>query len=122
MNNENVFGLPVNVGTPEEVDAAMDSSDRPHFIVVMRCEDQPADTLPAEQRARNRRTLCEVCSAVCWYDAVQYRHHKATFICIPCHAEKLKAGQKFEIVADRDHVAYVQDMMARERLRKLFGG
>lgn len=68
--NENVFGIRVNVETREEKLATLGEPGLPVICQVVRCVDLPAAAIPEPFRSRNRRTPCDNCREICWYDPV----------------------------------------------------
>lgn len=69
MKEENVFGLPMKVGSRDEVLEAMATADdRPAIYGVSRCTDLRAVDIPEPFRSRNITTPCDNCREICWYD------------------------------------------------------
>lgn len=84
MKRENFFGRDLNVGTREEIiDVFRDATTTPRYYAVNRCIDQDITTLPPAIRARTKRTLCEQCDELCYYDPVNLIPH-AMIICMRC--------------------------------------
>ncbi len=68
MEKRKLFGLPLNVGTDDEVRDELDDGDGPKYYMVMRVEDCNQALLPPALRRRNLRTPCEECGSLCVYD------------------------------------------------------
>lgn len=63
-----MFGIPALVHNAEEYTAMLASPDGPRIMIVARCADVPRRSIPEPIRSRNRRSRCERCEQLCWYD------------------------------------------------------
>lgn len=80
MKQVDVFGLPVHVGTPEEIEAA--AGDRPIHL-VNRVADMVAEPYPA-LAARRFKTPCADCRELCWLDPKSLAEPSALVVCFHC--------------------------------------
>jgi hypothetical protein len=66
---DNVFGIPVTVQPRAAALASLaEAGDEPVVYGVVRCIDLPAAAIREPIRSRNRRTPCDNCHEICWYD------------------------------------------------------
>lgn len=98
MKKMTVFGIPMEVGSTEELTEAARTNPGPTYYAVSRVDDLPEDLLPLFLRKRNLRTPCEQCRAICWYDPKNFIPF-TTVICMQCLAAKSEAGQQIDVTA-----------------------
>jgi hypothetical protein len=82
VRKENVFGLPVTVGTPDELRELVGDNEAMHMMI--RCTDAAGDRPYPALDARRRRMPCEGCREICWYDPDSIVDPTATFLCPQC--------------------------------------
>lgn len=105
MKEENVFGLPMNVGSRDEVLADLATAgDRPTMLAVMRCADQPSFEVHPTVRARNKITQCDQCREMCWYDP-KYAIPGLKVRCMHCLPADTKPYAQTEQVAELRRLA-----------------
>lgn len=98
MKKMNVFGIPMDVGSVEELTEAARTTKGPAYYVCTRVVDLPEETLPLYLRNRNLRTPCEVCREICWYDPKNFITF-TTVICMQCLLAKSQSGATFDLTA-----------------------
>ena len=88
---DNPFGIPMYVGTVEDVFAA-DPQGR-HMRLLAQVGDTPMDSMWPALRARVQRRRCSVCAALCWWDPVSSVYPAGEVLvclhCAPTYVDKL---------------------------------
>ena len=88
MRKENIFGLPVNVGTDaelrEEARKNHEAGEQTLYIVPQVVDSIGLPVSPA-LAARRRHTSCTRCREICWLDPLSYvAPEYLTIICLRC--------------------------------------
>ncbi len=106
MREDNVFGLPVTVGSRDEIIQAAQDSDGPKYYACMRVEDMSIFTMPPAHRKRVLRTPCENCGKIVWYDPKMFVPF-STVVCMPC-LDVIGEGQEMRSYAQEEQVKEIR--------------
>lgn len=108
-----MFGLPMQVGSRDELVEMACGSDEPAYYMVTRCADLPEEVIPLSVRLRNLRTPCEQCGEICWYDSKNFIPFTIV-TCSVCMAGKPDVEQ-MQRYAGTDQVREIADNFGRGR-------
>lgn len=92
MKRINFLGIPVNVADEEDIAKAA-AAGQMHYYIVIRTSDAHPEAHSPELAKRRTRTLCEVCSALCYMDPKSFdslRGLTTMIICAQCMVDKHK--------------------------------
>ncbi len=83
----NVFGIEMHIKSEAELRDAPEGT----ILIMMRVVDVMGDEayIPDWLRQRRRRTPCEGCREICWYDP-HTLPHRARLLCTHCSTDELK--------------------------------
>ncbi len=85
-----MFGLPVHVGTPEELEALAGEGS---IHLVVRVADMVAEPYPA-LAARRFKAPCADCRELCWLDPKSLVTPSALIVCFRCLPNHLRDEQE----------------------------
>ncbi len=90
MRKVNVFGIPMEVGSNEELTELARTSEQVTYYACTRVKDQPDSAVPIALAKRRLRTPCELCRTIVWYDPKSFIPF-STVVCMQCLFEKAEA-------------------------------
>lgn len=96
MREENIFGIPMNVGTEaelrEEARKVHEAGELNVYLVVQVTDSIHTRPWPA-LAARRRHTSCSQCREICWLDPLSYvAPEYMTIICTRCFKKHLDSS------------------------------
>lgn len=90
MRKTNVFGIPIDVPDPQDIEKIRHNGGTHHYV-VMRVADMDFTGTPPGLRARVYKQLCSKCSHSCFVDPLALlplRGLKLVIICTRCVAKQ----------------------------------
>jgi RNase P subunit RPR2 len=96
MKKVNFLGVEFNVAEQADIDQAAEAGEQHRYIVVRVADMNPQSGSP-DLRRRRRRTQCEICNALCWYDPKSLdalRGMNLVITCTQCELVRLRAERE----------------------------
>jgi hypothetical protein len=96
MKKVNFLGIEFNVLAQDDVDQAVEAGHEHRYIVIRVTDMDPRSGSP-DLRRRRRRTPCETCTELCWYDPKSLdalRGVNLVITCTQCEMMRIKAERE----------------------------